>query len=209
MEKEIWKDVVGYEGLYQVSNLGNVRGLPIVTNFGERKKKHGLRLLKPAESKRGYYIVTLFKDGKGKTIPIHRLIADTFIPNPENKPCVDHINTNKLDNRVENLRWVTYKENANNVLSLRHQSGAIKKRWRNGGFDDRNNLTYRKVAQFTKDGVFIREYESIVEAARALQIDESSIRKVCAGDNPHRHTAGGYKWEYRSKRQKKISLCTK
>tara|TARA_R110002012_G_scaffold13176_3_gene57094 strand:- start:782 stop:1267 length:486 start_codon:yes stop_codon:yes gene_type:complete len=73
------------------------------------------RELKPNLNTRGYYFITLYKNGKAKHIPLHRLIALAFIPNPENKPCVDHINRNKLDNRIENLRWATSSENNINV----------------------------------------------------------------------------------------------
>ena len=95
---EVWKDIKGYEGHYQVSDMGNVRSL-------KRNKN-----LKPSPSNHGYLLVDLYKDGKRKMCKVHRLVAQTFIPNPENKPTVDHINTIKTDNRVSNLRWFTRKE---------------------------------------------------------------------------------------------------
>ena len=106
--EEIWVDIKGYEGLYQVSNQGRVKRL---------YKNGKIRILKPSLDNNGYLYVTLSKNNKPKIFKLHRLIAINFIPNPENKPCIDHINTIRTDNRVENLRWVTKKENSNNPLS--------------------------------------------------------------------------------------------
>jgi hypothetical protein len=207
-EKEIWKDVSGYEGLYQVSNLGRVRGLPKVTKFGVRIKKFPLRYLKPAVSKRGYYIVGLSDRERTSTKNIHRLVAEAFIPNPSNLPCIDHIDTNKTNNVVmfnsdgsidfarTNLRWCTHKGNSENPLTRLHQSQATTKLWKDGVFANRNNLHYRKVAQYTKDGDLVKVWDSIIEASVELGIDGSSITCVCKKRNPKRHTAGGYKWEY-------------
>ena len=101
MIMEIWKDVVGYEGLYQVSNMGRVKSL----NYGRE------RILKASDNGSGYLYVALCKKGKYKNFLVHRLVAMVFISNPENKPCIDHIDTNKRNNKVENLRWVTHEEN--------------------------------------------------------------------------------------------------
>lgn len=95
---ENWKDIKGYEGLYQVSDKGNIRNIKRNSN------------LKPTPDADGYLRVSLSKNNKGKTFKVHRLVAEAFIPNPENKPTVDHINTIRTDNRVSNLRWFTKKE---------------------------------------------------------------------------------------------------
>ena len=107
---EEWKKIDGYEN-YSVSSEGRVRN-----------DKTG-RILKVTPDKGGYLQVCLSKNGKQKTFNVHRLVAETFIPSPENKSCVDHINTIRDDNRVENLRWATHKENSNNPLTLEHKSG--------------------------------------------------------------------------------------
>lgn len=104
-QKEIWRDIENYEGLYQVSNLGNVRSL----NYGRSKVKRNLQIV--VNKHLGYCQVGLTKNKKTKTFRVHRLVAMTFIPNPENKSEVNHINGIKIDNRANNLDWVTPKEN--------------------------------------------------------------------------------------------------
>ena len=116
MEEEIWKPIKEFEGYYEVSNMGRVRSL----NYKRTGKE---KILKNIEDYKGYLEVVLTKNGKRKQFKVHRLVAEAFIPNPENKPCIDHINTVKSDNRVENLRWVTYKENSNNEKTLEKFKG--------------------------------------------------------------------------------------
>lgn len=98
MEK--WVDVKGYEGMYQVSNEGNIRSI-----------KNEPKIMRPHLDTKGYHRQSFYKDGKSTTIKYHRLVAQHFIPNPENKPQVNHINGIKTDNRVENLEWMTNDEN--------------------------------------------------------------------------------------------------
>lgn len=194
--EEIWKDIKGYEGLYQISTNGRVKSLLKVTKFGNRLKVNEEMILKPALGKRGYYIVSLNHNGKSKTFTIHRLIAEAFIPNPLNKKFIDHINTIKTDNRIENLRWVTSKENSNNILTLKHSSESTSKKWKDGCYNNRNNIHYRKVQQFDKEGNLIATYDSIIEASEITGVERSSISAVCLGTNPKRHTAGGYIWKH-------------
>lgn len=108
-EEDVWKDIEGYEGLYMVSTLGR-----IWSNYTKK-------ILKPQMTKDGYLRVCLFNDGKYKWHYIHRLVAQAFLENTENKPCINHINTVRSDNRLENLEWVTYKENSNHPLSVKNR----------------------------------------------------------------------------------------
>ena len=101
--EEVWKDIEGFEDLYKISNLGRV--------YSKRNEIY----LKPCLTKKGYYVVGLYKKGGHKLVKIHRLIGLHFIPNPENKPYIDHDNKVRNDNRIINLKWATYSENSKNV----------------------------------------------------------------------------------------------
>lgn len=111
--KETWKDIKCYEGLYQVSNLGRVKSLGRKINTGRNGYRVTTDMILKQHITRGYARVILQKPGKLKSFQVHRLVADAFVPNPDNKPQVNHKNENKLDNCAENLSWVTPKENCN------------------------------------------------------------------------------------------------
>lgn len=113
---EIWKDVIGYEGIYQISNTGKIKRIGAYTNQ-TGKTWCSERILKLAVKTKGYMYVQLSKNGKTSSKYVHRLVAGALISNPENKPTVNHKNGNKADNSVENLEWTTYTEN--NVHSVR------------------------------------------------------------------------------------------
>lgn len=100
--EEIWKDIKGYEGLYEVSSIGRIKSLPKVVDLGIKKQNRKEKLLKPIPDWKGYMMVWLFKGQIKKMWKVHRLVAITFIPNPDNKPQIDHINTVRDDNRVCN-----------------------------------------------------------------------------------------------------------
>lgn len=102
---EIWKDIKGYEGYYQISNLGGIKSFPRNGTIST------VYMLKPTLTKNGYYKVTLSKPNNTTYLLVHRIVAETFIPNPENKPEVNHIDGDKLNNCVDNLEWCTSKEN--------------------------------------------------------------------------------------------------
>jgi hypothetical protein len=179
---EIWKDIAGYEGLYQVSNLGRVKSL-------DREKSNGTGVytlpgkIKTGNERRGYLGIQLFKSKKFKNVYIHRLVAEAFIPNPERKETINHINGNKLDNRVENLEWVSNGENVKHAF----RTGL------NGTEHMRNHKGSVAVAQYDKSMVLIRTYPSMMEAERQTHIASRSIALCCKGEFHH---AGGYIWKY-------------
>ena len=168
---EIWKDISGYEGLYQVSNLGRVKSLP---RKGTRTRKE--RILKELTSRK-YLSINLYKDGQLKTFTIHRLVAEAFIENTNNLPEVNHKDENKLNNIADNLEWCTRSYNIN--------------------YKNRNKKAAEKlslmVMQFDKQFRLIRIYDSLTEAYKETKIPYSNICKCCKRE---RKTAGGYFWRY-------------
>lgn len=131
--QETYKDIVGYEGLYQVSNLGNVKALDRynIDKNGKRKFYPG-KQLKPdimARNHTTYYRVTLSKNGKLKRIQVHRLVAEAFIDNPETKSCVNHIDNNGMNNCVANLEWCTHAEN----MTHAQKQGRLRESQKKGG----------------------------------------------------------------------------
>lgn len=184
--EEIWKDIDGYEGLYQVSTQGRVRSLDRV---GDRGWNYKGKILKPSINPNGYCVVGLFKNGTQKKNMVHRLVAEAFIPNPNNKPYCDHISTIKTENRVENIRWVTHKENMNNPLSIKQRKEHTE--WCKRGEEHHSN---KPVIQYDKKNNFIREYFSIREASKENSVREQHISACCRGKLK---TAGGYIWKYK------------
>lgn len=181
---EEWRPVVGYEGLYEVSDRGNVRSLDMrlkCKNNSFRIKK-GVQL-KPYIDEDGYCRVGLHNIEKSETKGVHRLVAEAFIPNPDNKPQVDHINGVRNDNRVENLRWFTLKENNSTDLAKSRKSKAAFER------SDNKKIVY----QYTLDGEFVAKYNSTMEMERKNGFKRQSICRCC---NKKQKTAYNYKWSY-------------
>ena len=188
--EELWKDIEGYEGLYQVSNLGRVKSLGrdyVAANGGIRHIEE--HFLKQAISPKGYLKVTLLKNGARSTKQVHRLVAEAFIPNPDNKPQVDHIDGNKQSNIVSNLRFATNKENCNNPNTLCKSHHFHTEEWKQTMsekmkgkiprkcIEAAQKLHFKKVEQYNKSGCLIKTYNSITEASTSLGITISSISK--------------------------------
>lgn len=218
MEKEIWKAIEGFEGLYEISNQGVVRssGREIVYADG-RVYKYKQQVRKLTLNK-GYLYVTLRKNGQTYSRKVHRLVAQAFIPNPLKKTCIDHVNTNKLDNRADNLRWVTHSENMMNDITRRNMSNRLKEWLADKIVKVKKEKGYiKKVFQFNKDGELIKEFDSMAEASKITGICLSSISQNCNGSTSYSH-AGGYLWSFNEivapyvnpqmKRYKKIDLLS-
>jgi hypothetical protein len=186
--KEVWKDVVGYENRYSVSSLGRVKSkdLSIIRSNGwplNRKSK----LMTQSIETNGYNCISITNDsGIKKTKVVHRMVAMAFIENTHNKPCVNHKNGIKTDNRIYNLEWVTYSENT--IHSFTH---GLSKPWLLGMFGKLHNRS-KPVLQMTKNGTIISEYESIADAKR--QTGLNNISYCC---QRKRKTAGGDMWKYK------------
>lgn len=193
--EEIWKDIEGYEGQYQVSTLGRVRSVERQVRKWNGFKTIRESFLKQKLGKNGYVQVTLCKDGRMKTYLVHRLVAKAFIPNPQNNPQIDHINTIKTDNRVENLRWVTRKENSNNLLTLKHMSERQKgeKNYMYGKFGKEHNRSI-PIVQLTMDGKYIRGWDCTRQVERELGFRSNNI---CSVLRKRTNSSHGYKWMYK------------
>ncbi len=189
MQKEIWKDVSEYKGIYQISRLGLVKSLErmrLTKGRGICKVKE--RILKSALDRRGYSYVILCKNGIKKSNLIHRLIGIAFIPNPENKSQINHKNGIKIDCWVGNLEWMTCSENHFHAFRTGLRISNLLGKF---GKDHHRSKT---VLQYDLQDNFITEYGSIREAERKTSIKHSNISSVCLGSQK---TAGGYKWVYK------------
>lgn len=189
LSKEIFKDIEGYEGLYQISNLGNVKSLARYKKNHNKLQKVEERILKANISNRGYYYVMLNKNGKQEHKMIHILMAKAFIPNINNYPIVNHKDGNKLNINLDNLEWCTYSHNNKEAYRLGLKIGAVKNKL---GYD---NWKSKPIYQYDLDGNFIREWACSREVKRQLGINASNIRACCNGQ---RNKAGGYMWKYKS-----------
>lgn len=165
---EVFLDIPNYEGLYQISNFGRVR-------------RNG-KILKPAKDTNGYLQVGLCKNGIRKNARIHRLVALTFLPNPNNYPEINHKNEDKTNNVVENLEWCTREYNINYGSRNEKASERI------------SEIKSKPVLQFDKEGNFIKEWIGQSEASRRLNIPQGNISKCCLGS---RNSAGGYIFKYK------------
>lgn len=177
---EEWKDIEGYEGLYQVSNMGRVKSL----KFGKEK------LLNGCKDKDGYFQIKLSKEGKVKMYKVHRLVAQAFLDNQNNLSEINHKDEDKTNNCVDNLEWCDRNYNNNYGSHNERVSKALK---------NRKGLS-KPILQFTKDGEFIRRWDGATQVERELGIKHSNICYCLKGKQK---TSGGYVWGY-EKDYKKI-----
>lgn len=174
--KEVWKDIPNYEGLYQVSSLGNARSL----NYNREKR---VKELRPYKNNRGYLAITLFHNNKQKGKMIHRLVAEAFIENKQDNAFVNHKDGNKLNNNVENLEWCTPQYNIKEAFRIglnKPQKGS------------EHHLS-RKVKQFDNQGNYIKTWNCIKDIEKELGFKTTNISACCMSKTKR---AYGYKWEY-------------
>jgi hypothetical protein len=196
MEQEIWKPVKDFEGLYEVSSLGRVKSLDREVIYSDgRVFKYSGNIMKHSIN-RGYHYVNLIKNTKPYSKKVHRLVAEAFVPNPQNKTFIDHIDTDKDNNSADNLRWVTQSENMNNEITKQKiifsmRNGLTAKMIQT----KKDNGSIKVIYQYDLNGKFLRSFESISEAARLTGIGTSCIC-MCANKKSGFMRAGNYMWSY-------------
>ena len=168
---ENWKSIAGYEGIYEVSDLGRVKSLG---NDKSRKEK----ILKPQKDTHGYLFVDLYKDGQKKMSLVHRLVSEAFIPNSQGLDTVNHKDEDKSNNSASNLEWMSQRDNNNYGTRNKRVAEALSK----------------QVQMFDKKtGELLATFPSTMEAERVTRIYQSNISKCCLGKYK---SAGGYVWRY-------------
>ena len=188
MENEIWKPIEGYEGLYEVSSLGNVRSLGNGNSTCSLRKR--TKVLYQGKHRLGYKNVSLCKNSKPKMHYVHRLVATAFIPNPNNLPEVNHKDEDKTNNCVENLEWCTREYNINYGVrtekQIQHPNSMC-------GRIGKKNHNSKPINQYTKDGKFIEMWDSCMDVQRELNFNNANINKCLIGIYK---SAYGYIWKY-------------
>lgn len=184
MEKEFWKDIKGYEGLYQVSSLGRVRSLDRELYQQGRVQRYKGALISPYKINSGYLSVRLSKNNKKKGHTVHRLVAEAFLPNPSAHPCINHKDENKQNNIVSNLEWCSYSYNnkASSANAMKPEKYG------------------HKISMYNKRGKFLKTFPSSHRASDEMGIARSSIVDCC---KKRCHSAGGYIWRYKHEAKEK------
>lgn len=174
--EEIWRDIKEYEGLYQISNWGNVKRLSHKRyDRNQILKERKIKVIYPKN--KWYPYLSLCKEGKYINKYLHRILAETFIPNPNNEPCINHIDGNKQNNSLDNLEWCSFSHNNREA----HKLGL-------------NKGTAKTTLQYDKQGNFIKEWFSTRKAEHDLHIANGKVSDCCIGK---RKTAGGFVWKYK------------
>lgn len=171
MEKEIWKPIKKYEGLYEISSIGNVKSLPKKTKVGIKNNHFAMRkerILKLGE-RNGYKVVNLSNNKKSKTYYVHRLVAEAFIDNPYNYKYINHKDENKTNNNINNLEWCSFKYNINYGTRNERASKSLK------------GKGAKAVYQYDYNGNLIKKWDSITEIERELGYKATNICACCRG----------------------------
>lgn len=177
---EVWKDIDDFEGYYQISNFGRIRSCDRYVNSksGSKRLVRG-NIHNCYVGHGGYYYISLYKDNKHRLCTLHRLIAKAFLPNPNDLPCIDHINTDRKDNRIDNLKWVSYLENNKNEITIKHK---------------KESMNLYRVEQLSEDKEVIAEYISTREASEKTGFLPKSIQVAIS----RKHKLHGFYWRYKS-----------
>ena len=183
---EIWRDIKGYEGQYQVSNKGNVRSVARKDSIG---RKCGGRTLKPAYDKDGYLLVSLYKNGKAKKKRIHRLVIEAFVPNPNNLPDVNHLDEIKTNNELSNLEWCTRRYNTNYGTRIERIVQIQSKKVRAVNIKTGEVIRFKSTAEAGRKGY---DQRGVSKACRGVYKDNKT-GKLIGGDG---HTYRGHRWSY-------------
>lgn len=188
--EEIWKDIDGFEGLYQISNFGNVKSL----NYGKRGYA---KIIVPKENCNGYLWVILCKNGKKENHLIHRLVGKAFVDNPSGFPIINHKDENAKNNFAENLEWCTPSYNVRYSIHLHPErlkrfGATYRPRKRKRGVPYKHKTS---VVQYTKDGLEVDHFKSIAEVCSNNNWRTSSVLECCMGK---RKSAYGYIWRFAS-----------
>ena len=186
-ETEVWKDIVGYEGLYQVSNYGRVKHLNAIVTTCSGTKTTKERVLTPHIQNSGYLMVDLYKDNKRKNMLVHRLVAMAFVPNPNCLKVVNHKDSTRTNCHAENLEWCTM--SYNHKYSYDNNNRRQYMNWKSG----KDNANSKPVFANDKNGKFVFRFDSIAEAERKTGILNNGIVQCLKGRSK---TAGGYIWHY-------------
>jgi len=187
--EEIWKDIKGYEGLYQISNFGNIKSVERIAFRNKTTFKKKEKLLSPFLNRNGYLAIVLWKDGKYKMTYIHRLVTLTFIQNVNKLEQVNHKDGNKLNNRVDNLEWCSRSDNIKHAVKC----GLITKEKIYDTINKMMEKVKKPVLQMKK-GVVIAEHESATRAERVLGHHSSNISACCRGKLK---TCYGFEWKWK------------
>lgn len=183
---EEWREIPGYEGAYEVSNLGRVRSVDrrIPSKNGSFAHRHG-REITVYSLRKGYFGVRLSNGHTAKNCSVHRLVANAFLPNPDNLPCVNHKDNDPSNNRVDNLEWCTYKYN--NIYGNRIAKMSASRM---------ENEEGKPVLQYTKDGTLIKRYANCYAVSREWGRNVTAHIHACASHKQNRKTAYGYIWRF-------------